>query len=183
MHPASPPTWTRYDIIKNLAPELKGKVVVSNLGIPSKELYSILHQPSNFYMRGSMGMATPIGLGVALASRKEVVVIDGDGSRLMNPGTLATVAAAAPENLTVIAIDNGAYGSTGNQPTLAASCGFMLPIAMPLDTRVQLGTETADFWSLPTERLSADDRNRISAACGQSLTSLQQQAVGLGCML
>lgn len=115
-------TLTRYDIIKIIAPYLDGKVVVSNLGWPSKELYAVKHQPSNFYMLGSMGMATPIGLGIALTSSKEVVVIDGDGSLLMNPGTLATAASLAPRNLTIIAIDNGAYGSTGNQPTLAASC-------------------------------------------------------------
>ncbi len=113
---------TRYDIINILSPYLDGKVVVCNLGWPSKELFAIKHQPSNFYMLGSMGMVTPIGLGIALSSRSEVVVIDGDGSLLMNPGTLATAAAAAPENLTIVAIDNGAYGSTGNQPTLAASC-------------------------------------------------------------
>jgi len=116
------PTFTRYDVIKILAPYLDGKVVVSNIGWPSKELYAVKHQPSNFYMLGSMGMATPVGLGIAMTSSKEVVVIDGDGSLLMNPGTLATAASAAPKNLTILAIDNGAYGSTGNQPTLASSC-------------------------------------------------------------
>jgi sulfopyruvate decarboxylase subunit beta len=116
------PTYTRYEIIKIISPYLDGKVVVSNLGWPSKELYAIKHQPSNFYMLGSMGMATPIGLGIALSSNKEVVVIDGDGSLLMNPGTLATAASVYPRNLTIVAIDNGAYGSTGNQPTLARSC-------------------------------------------------------------
>jgi sulfopyruvate decarboxylase subunit beta len=119
----SAPTLTRYEIINTAAPYLKGKVVVSNLGWPSKELYAIQHQPSNFYMLGSMGMATPIGLGIALTSEdKKVVVIDGDGSLLMNPGTLATTAALAPKNLTILAIDNGAYGSTGNQPTYASAC-------------------------------------------------------------
>ena len=73
-------------------------------------------------MLGSMGMATPIGLGIALSSAREVVVVDGDGSLLMNPGTLAVCAAAAPKNLTILAIDNGAYGSTGSQPTHAATC-------------------------------------------------------------
>jgi sulfopyruvate decarboxylase subunit beta len=116
------PSLTRYDVIRLIAPHLEGKAVVSNLGWPSKELYALRHQPSNFYMLGSMGMATPIGLGIALSSNKEVVVIDGDGSLLMNPGTLATAAANAPEHLTIVAIDNGAYGSTGNQPTLAGSC-------------------------------------------------------------
>ena len=109
-------------MIETIAPYLEGKVVVCNLGIPSKELFFIKHQPSNFYMLGSMGMATPIGLGLSLTTNKEVVVIDGDGSLLMNPGVLATAAHFSPGNLTIIAIDNGAYGSTGSQPTLTASC-------------------------------------------------------------
>jgi sulfopyruvate decarboxylase beta subunit len=118
----SRPILTRYDILRLIAPYLEGKAVVSNLGWPSKELYAVKHQPSNFYMLGSMGMATPIGLGIALVSSKEVIVIDGDGSLLMNPGTLATAASFAPKNLTIIAIDNNAYGSTGNQPTLTGTC-------------------------------------------------------------
>jgi sulfopyruvate decarboxylase beta subunit len=116
------PGLTRFQVLEAIAPYLANKVVVCNLGIPSKELFFIKHQPSNFYMLGSMGMATPIGLGISLSSEKEVVVIDGDGSLLMNPGVLATAAHFSPENLTVIAIDNGAYGSTGSQPTLTASC-------------------------------------------------------------
>ncbi len=108
---------TRYEIISALREILSSQVVVCNLGVPSKELYHILEQPSNFYMLGSMGMATPIGLGIALKSKKRVFVIDGDGSLLMNSGTLATVAHLNPGNLTIIAIDNGVYGSTGNQPT------------------------------------------------------------------
>jgi len=120
-HP-SRASLTRYEIIKIIAPYLEGKAVVSNLGWPSKELYAIKHQPSNFYMLGSMGMAAPIGLGIALTSSKDVIVIDGDGSLLMNPGTLATAAFTAPKNLTILAIDNSAYGSTGNQPTLTGAC-------------------------------------------------------------
>jgi sulfopyruvate decarboxylase subunit beta len=111
------PVLTRYEVIRAIAPYLRGSPVVSNIGFPSKELYSVMHQPSNFYMLGSMGMATPIGLGLALGRPGRVFVIDGDGSLLMNPGTLATVALMAPKGLTIIAVDNGAYGSTGNQPT------------------------------------------------------------------
>lgn len=116
------PRFTRFEILKMIAPYLDSKVVVCNLGFPSKELFHVKHQPSNFYMLGSMGMATPIGLGIALTSDKHVVVIDGDGSLLMNPGTLATVARFAPRNLTILAVDNGSYGSTGNQPTFTRSC-------------------------------------------------------------
>jgi sulfopyruvate decarboxylase subunit beta len=119
---AMKPALTRYEIVKVISPYLDRKVVVSNLGWPSKELYELKHQPSNFYMLGSMGMATPIGLGIALSTARDVVVIDGDGSILMNPGTLATAASCRPTNLSIVAIDNGAYGSTGNQPTLAGSC-------------------------------------------------------------
>jgi sulfopyruvate decarboxylase subunit beta len=116
------PEFTRYDMLKIIAPHLDTKVVVCNLGIPSKELFIIKHQPSNFYMLGSMGMAAPIGLGIRLASDKEVIVIDGDGSILMNPGTLATAAHFNPSRLTLFAVDNSSYGSTGEQPTLTGSC-------------------------------------------------------------
>jgi sulfopyruvate decarboxylase subunit beta len=116
------PKFTRFEILNIIAPYLESKVVVGNLGWPSKELFALKPQPSNFYMLGSMGMASPIGLGISLASNKEVVVIDGDGSLLMNPGVLATAAHFAPDNLTIFAVDNSAYGSTGNQPTLTGSC-------------------------------------------------------------
>jgi len=127
--PADKPAFTRYEILKMLAPKFEGKVVVCNLGIPSKELYRIKDQPSNFYMLGSMGMATPIGLGISLSSKRDVIVIDGDGSLLMNPGTLGTAAAFAPDNLTILAIDNSSYGSTGGQATLTGSCADLELIA------------------------------------------------------
>jgi sulfopyruvate decarboxylase beta subunit len=123
------PQFKRFEIIKIISPFLKGNVVICNLGIPSKELYSILDQPSNFYMLGSMGMATPIGLGEALSTSKKVYVIDGDGSILMNPGTLGTAALMAPKNLTIICIDNGSYGSTGDQPTHTASVTNLARVA------------------------------------------------------
>lgn len=114
------PIYTRYEIIELLSPYLDGRAIVCNLGFPSKELYNIKDQASNFYMLGSMGMATPIGIGIALFSKREVIVIDGDGSILMNPNSLALAATLNPCNLTIIAIDNAAYGSTGNQPTLTS---------------------------------------------------------------
>ena len=115
-------TLTRFDILKLIAPHLKGKIVVSNIGVPSRELYSILDQPSNFYMLGSLGLVSSIGFGVSLTSPKQVFVIDGDGSLLSNLGSLATIASVKPPNLTVIAIDNRVHGSTGNQPTATGSC-------------------------------------------------------------
>lgn len=140
------PAYTRFEILTMVAPYLESKAVVCNLGFPSKELYFVGHRPSHFYMLGSMGMATPIGLGISLSTTKEVIVIDGDGSLLMNPGTLATAAYFAPANLTVLAIDNGSYGSTGDQPTLAVSCvdleavarGFGIRDTCKVSTKKQL---------------------------------------------
>lgn len=116
------PALTRFEILKVAATYLEEKVVVCNLGIPCKELYQIKHQKSNFYMLGSMGLASPIGFGISLFTKKNVVVIDGDGSLLMNMGALSTIARMKPRNLTIIAIDNGVHGSAGNQPTATSYC-------------------------------------------------------------
>lgn len=115
-----PPIMTRFEAIKVLVPYLQDKIVISNIGVPSKELYHLLDQPSNFYMLGSLGLASSIGLGVAMGiPEKEIVVLDGDGSILMNPNTLCTIAQVNPKNLTILAMDNGTHGSTGNQITAA----------------------------------------------------------------
>jgi sulfopyruvate decarboxylase subunit beta len=112
---------TRLEVLRALTPYLNGKIVVCNLGVPCKELYYLSPQRSNFYMLGSMGLASSVGLGISLFTSKEVVVIDGDGSLLMNLGALSTIAVAKPKNLTILAIDNGVHGSTGNQPTATSS--------------------------------------------------------------
>ena len=110
----------RREAIVDIMRCIDDELVVCNIGFPSRELYDIEDRERNFYMIGSMGLASSIGLGLALAKPNEdVVVIDGDGSLLMNMGSLATVFANNPKNLTWIVIDNGAYGSTGNQDTYA----------------------------------------------------------------
>jgi sulfopyruvate decarboxylase beta subunit len=108
---------TRYDAIEAAVPYLRGRAVICNLGVPSKELYALCDQPSNFYMLGSMGLASSIGLGISLYHKREVFVLDGDGSLLMNPNVLCSIAQQARDNLTVVALDNGTYGSTGDQCT------------------------------------------------------------------
>ncbi|MBR4447934.1 sulfopyruvate decarboxylase subunit beta [Methanobrevibacter sp.] len=110
----------RYQAIYEIMEYIDEELVICNIGFPSRELYEINDRSKNFYMIGSMGLASSIGLGLALAKPYEdVVVIDGDGSLLMNMGSLVTVFANNPSNLTWIVIDNGAYGSTGNQDTYA----------------------------------------------------------------
>jgi sulfopyruvate decarboxylase subunit beta len=115
----------RFDVIEDLKWFFKGKAVVCNMGYPSRELYHAFDQSSNFYMLGSMGLASSTGLGVSLFSKKEVVVIDGDGSLLMNPNALITSGLVQPNNLTILCLDNGTYASTGDQFT-PSGCGLAL---------------------------------------------------------
>lgn len=91
---------------------------VSGLGSPSYDLFAAGDRDLNFYLWGAMGAAVPVGLGLALAQpERPVLVVTGDGENLMGVGSLATVAAARPANLTVVVLDNGHFGETGMQPS------------------------------------------------------------------
>ena len=105
------------------------ELVVSNLGDPSKELYHTMDRPENFYMLGSMGLTSSISLGLALSQDRKVVCLDGDGSILMNMGSLSTIANMKPDNLILVALDNGAYGTTGNQRTFTSGATDLVEIA------------------------------------------------------
>ena len=103
--------------------------MVCNIGLPSQELHLIDDQPSNFYMLGTMGLASSIGLGVALAQDKKVIAIDGDGSVLTNLGTLPTIANNVANNYILLIVANGSYGSTGDQPTYAGKKTSLAEVA------------------------------------------------------
>ena len=107
----------RSDVLKPLIPLISDELVVTNIGLPSQEMHLLDDQPTNFYMLGTMGLASSIGLGLAMAQPKKVIAIDGDGSVLMNLGTLATIANNQVPNFILLIIDNGSYGSTGDQTT------------------------------------------------------------------
>jgi sulfopyruvate decarboxylase subunit beta len=109
----------RSEILRDIAPILRDQLVICNIGLPSQELHMIDDQPTNFYMLGTMGLSSSIGLGLALSQPKTVISIDGDGSVLTNLGTLPTIANNVADNYILLIIDNGSYGSTGDQPTYA----------------------------------------------------------------
>jgi len=102
--------------------ELAGDAaIVASLGHPAYDLFAAGDRPQNFYTWGSMGLASSIGLGLALARPElRVIVLDGDGSLLMNLGSLATIGLLRPANLTVVVMDNEEYATTGGQPTPTA---------------------------------------------------------------
>ena len=112
------PEMTRYDAIKTITEYLDEEAVVSNIGIPSKELYDIKDRDLNFYMLGSYSQASSIGLGMTLKTKRETVVLDGDGS-LLATSVLPIIAAKSPKNLSIFCLDNGTLGSTGDQLTNA----------------------------------------------------------------
>lgn len=95
-------------------------LVISSTGNISREVFIIRDSQQNFYMMGSMGLASSIGLGLAICcSDRRIAVIEGDGSILMNMGSLATIGHYAPKNLIHIVLDNGVYDSTGGQPSVS----------------------------------------------------------------
>ena len=92
--------------------------IISANGFISRDLFEVCDKNSNFYMIGSMGLASSIGLGVALKNpRKSVYIFDGDGNILMNLGSLTTIASQKPKNLIHVVFDNSVHESTGGQPT------------------------------------------------------------------
>ena len=115
----------RFDITKRMIGLLHhDEAVIGGIGYTNFDLWAASsspagRRPQNFYMLGSMGLAVPIALGVALAQpRRKVFALEGDGSILMQLGSLSTVAARAPTNLCIVIMDNGAYQITGGQPTM-----------------------------------------------------------------
>jgi len=106
-------------VIKSAVSSLKqSDIALFTTGLISRRAFSACDRGNNFYMLGSMGLISSFGLGIALNTRKKVVIFDGDGSLLMDMGTMAMVAAERPVNLIHLVLDNQAYESTGRQPTL-----------------------------------------------------------------
>lgn len=107
----------RIDVIKLLKNHFKYSKFVSTIGVTSKELYELKDNKNNFYMLGSMGMASSFGFGLALSSNNHVIVLDGDGSILMNLGSLTTIGSYNLKNFLLIIFDNNKYETTGEQET------------------------------------------------------------------
>jgi len=124
---------TRLEALRALMQQVDDEPVVFTTGFTCRDAHAIRDRRQNFYMTGSMGLAAPIGVGLAHRTSRLVVVVDGDGAVLMNPGALLLVGSSGLRNLLHIVIDNGCYESTGGQRTdfdrfplhqLAAAAGY-----------------------------------------------------------
>lgn len=122
----------RFDLTSRLIRKLENEeAAIGGIGNTNFDLWAAGHRPQNFYMLGSMGLAFPIALGVALAQpKRRIFALEGDGSLLMQLGCLSTIATLAPKNLTMVVMDNGVYQITGAQPTPAAGVADIVAIAI-----------------------------------------------------
>ena len=103
-----------YQVLADTLP--KDALVVTSLGNASYLWAAMHHRPENFYFEDAMGLALPLALGLAIAQpERPVVVVEGDGALMMHMGTLVTVGAVAPDNLTVLLIQNGVHAASGGQ--------------------------------------------------------------------
>jgi len=155
----------RSDILRDIAPVLRDQLVVCNIGLPSQELHMIDDQPTNFYMLGTMGLSSSIGLGLALAQDKKVISIDGDGSVLTNFGTLPTIANNVADNFILLIIDNGSYGSTGDQPTYAGRKTSLAAVAAACGCENVVECQAEEVRGVLETALAGDRMTIIVAKC------------------
>ncbi|MDE3181297.1 MAG: sulfopyruvate decarboxylase subunit beta [Acidobacteriota bacterium] len=145
----------RAEAIRTIVNALDAEAVIHATGMISRESFSVKDREANFYMIGSMGLNSAIGLGVALSCPSQrVVILDGDGSVLMNMGMLASIAEASPSNLVHIVLDNESYASTGGQRSIsdhielervAAAVGYKY--TKRVESLKDLSDEIASIWS------------------------------------
>ena len=124
----------RLEATKVILDQAEDRPIVANLGPTTDELWHSQHRDRNFYTYGSMGLCSSIALGMALSTDEQVISLDGDGSLLMNLGTIATIGREQPKNLVVVVWDNEEWGQTGHQTShtgmgtdlaqVAQSCGI-----------------------------------------------------------
>lgn len=156
----------RADLTKRLVGKLaKDEAVIGGIGNTNFDLWAAGQRPQNFYMLGSMGLAFPIALGVALAQpKRHVFALEGDGSLLMQLGCLTTIAAVAPRNLTMVLMDNGVYQITGGQPTPAAGGTDFVAAAQACGiTNSSWAADEEDFERLVEASLTAGRPTLIAA--------------------
>lgn len=149
----------RSDLTRRLVSKLTHhEAVIGGIGNTNFDLWASGQRPENFYMLGSMGLATPIALGVASAQpQRKVFALEGDGSILMQLGALGTVAAAAAKNLAIIVWDNGLYQITGSQQTLTSKGVDLVVIAKGAGISQSFWAwDESHFESLVDETLGAD---------------------------
>jgi sulfopyruvate decarboxylase subunit beta len=161
----------RADALGAIYPELEDQIVVTIMGAVAVELYTLGHRPGFFYLEHAMGLASSLGLGIALAlPRHQVVVIDGDGSLLMNLGALSTLARYRPGNLLHIVFDNESLLSVGGFPTATATGTDLAGVARAC------GVPRVDEANTPAQL----QQSVVDALAGETLTTIVAKVEAVG---
>lgn len=143
----------RLEATRQLIAALAEDPIVASLGHPAYDLFGAGDRPANFYTWGSMGLASSIGLGLAIARPDlRVFVLDGDGSLLMNLGSLATIGWSRPQNLVLIIWDNQEYGTTGGQETATAHGADLEAAARAMGAPSTVTVSTAEAFDAAVAR-------------------------------
>lgn len=173
---------TRAAATRLLARRLTGEVVVSNLGQASLDLQQIADRPLNCYTFGAMGQCSSIGLGIALARPDvRVVCLDGDGSLLMNLGSLCTIATVAPRNYALVVWDNEVHQTTGGQPTATSVRSSLAAIARGAGIDRALEARTEEELARAYDRMLTEDGPFVisaKVAAGRAEGRLDRDVVG-----
>jgi len=153
----------RLDCLRAVYPDLEKCLVVTIMGATAAELHSLGHRPNFFYLQHAMGLASSTGLGLALClPDQQIIVFDGDGSLLMNLGSLSTMARYRPSNLVHVVFDNESLVSVGGFPT-ATSTG----------TDLEGVARAAGIPVVSTVRTVADFNNAVkNALAAKQLTTI-----------
>lgn len=157
---------SRADLTARLVARLKNEeAVVGGIGWTNFELWGAGQRPQNFYMLGSMGLAFPIALGVAIAQpKRKVIGLEGDGSLLMQVGALGTIASRNQKNLVMVVWDNGAYQITGGQPAATATVVDVVGLARASGIeKSSWASDEAHFEQLVERALQEDGPHFIAA--------------------
>jgi phosphonopyruvate decarboxylase len=135
----------RRAFVSKLLAAVPDALVVTGLGSPSYDVFAAGDRDRNFYLWGAMGGATSLGLGLALAQPdKPVLVITGDGEQLMGIGSLATIGAKAPKNLSIVVLDNGHFGETGMQRSHSSLGTNLVAVAQGCGIRTAFTVESVE---------------------------------------
>jgi sulfopyruvate decarboxylase subunit beta len=155
----------RIECLQSIYDRLTECAVVTIMGAVAVELYSLGHRANFFYLEHAMGLASSMGLGIALAQpKRKVVVIDGDGSVLMNLGTLTTMARYAPPNLTHIVFDNESLLSVGGFPTATSTGSDLAAMARGAGLRnVRAVSDIDEFALASNSAIDADETAYVVA--------------------
>jgi len=155
----------RIDALKAIYASLEERIVVTIMGAVAAELQSLGHRPNFFYLQHAMGLASSMGLGIALSKpERQVIVFDGDGSILMNLGGLTTLARYRPRNLLHVIFDNESLLSVGGFPTATSTGSDITAMAAAAGIPRAVTVRTVeDFVAAFDEAIAAHELTTIVA--------------------